>query len=49
MIGLPASRNDGKIRVGRIFGISPRGNVVRVFHTQYADVYLWCGVDGYID
>ena len=39
----------GKSRVGRIFGISPGGNVDRVFHTQYADVYLWCGVDGYID
>lgn len=36
-------------RTGRIFGISPAGNVDTVFHTQYADVYLWCGVDGYID
>lgn len=38
-----------KSGAGRIFGISPAGNVDTVFNTQYADVYLWCEVGGYID
>ena len=34
---------------GRIFGVSPAGNVENVYNVQCADVYLWCREDGYID
>lgn len=34
---------------GRLFGISPAGNVDTVYNKQYADVYLWCAEEGYID
>lgn len=34
---------------GRIFGVSPAGNVDTVYNKQYADVYLWCAESGYID
>lgn len=34
---------------GRIFGVSPSGIVDKVVNDQYADVYQWCGTDGYID
>ena len=34
---------------GRIFGISPAGNVDKVFNEQFADVYRWCREAGYID
>lgn len=34
---------------GRILGISPAGNVDTVVNSQYADVYRWCGEDGYLD
>ncbi len=34
---------------GRIFGISPAGNVDTVYNSQYADVYTWCSRPGYID
>lgn len=36
-------------RAGRIFGISPAGNVDTAFNTHYADVYQWCGTFGYVD
>ncbi len=45
--GLYALTQDS--RPGRIFGISPAGNVDTVYHKQYADVYRWCAEDGYID
>lgn len=34
---------------GRIFGVSPAGNVDTVVNSQYADVYRWCGESGYLD
>ncbi len=34
---------------GRIFGISPAGNVDTVYSRQYADVYAWCSREGYVD
>ena len=34
---------------GRIFGISPAGNVENDYNVQCADVYLWCREAGYID
>lgn len=34
---------------GRIFGISPAGNLATVYESQYADVYRWCVGDGYLD
>ncbi len=34
---------------GRIFGISPAGNVDTVYNSQYADVYRWCAEPGYLD
>ncbi len=34
---------------GRIFGISPAGNVDTVYNQQYADVYTWCSREGYVD
>lgn len=34
---------------GRIFGISPAGNADTAYNTHYADVYQWCGEDGYVD
>ena len=36
-------------REGRIFGISPAGNVETVYHSQYADVYRWCREAGFLD
>ncbi len=36
-------------RTGRIFGISPAGNLDTVYNSQFADVYRWCGSAGYID
>ncbi len=36
-------------RSGRIFGISPAGNLDTVYNQQYADVYRWCAEAGYID
>ncbi len=36
-------------RDGRVFGISPAGNVDTVYNTQYADIYRWCSAEGYID
>ena len=36
-------------REGRIFGISPAGNVETVYHSQYAEVYRWCAEAGYLD
>ena len=32
-----------------LFGISPAGNIGTVYEKQYADVYLWCSKEGYID
>lgn len=32
-----------------LFGISPAGNWNNVYDSHYADVYTWCGVEGYID
>jgi uncharacterized lipoprotein YddW (UPF0748 family) len=32
-----------------VYGISPAGEIDRVFERQYADVYKWCAEDGYID
>ncbi len=34
---------------GRIFGISPAGNVETVYQNQYADVYTWCAQPEHID
>lgn len=34
---------------GRIFGISPAGNMQTVINSHYADVRTWCSDDGYID
>ncbi len=34
---------------GILFGISPAGNYNTVYDKQYADVYEWCGTEGYID
>lgn len=34
---------------GRLFGVSPAGNLDTVYNKQYADVYLWCTEEGYID
>lgn len=31
------------------YGISPAGNLRTVVSTYFADVYAWCGSDGYID
>ncbi len=36
-------------RKGRVFGISPAGNMAAVYEEQYADVYLWCSREGYLD
>ncbi len=36
-------------KAGRIFGISPAGNVDTVYNSQYADIYTWCSEEGYID
>lgn len=36
-------------RPGRIFGISPTGITETAYDSQYADVYLWCGTEGYLD
>jgi len=32
-----------------IFGISPAGNYNTVYDAQFADIYTWCGTEGYID
>ncbi len=32
-----------------LFGISPAGNIGTVYEKQYADVYLWCSKESYID
>ncbi len=34
---------------GKVFGISPAGNIGTVYERQYADVYTWCSEAGYID
>ena len=34
---------------GKIFGISPAGNIQTVYNNQYADVYTWCSMSGYVD
>ncbi len=34
---------------GRIYGISPAGNMQTVINSHYADVKKWCSEDGYID
>ena len=34
---------------GRIFGISPAGNMQTVINSHYADVKTWCSDDGYLD
>lgn len=34
---------------GKLFGISPAGNIHTVYNSQYADVYTWCSAPGYID
>lgn len=39
----------GSSRDGRIFGISPAGNVKTVYNSQFADIYTWCAKPGYID
>lgn len=36
---------DGNV----LFGISPAGNFNTVYNNMYADIYEWCGKDGYID
>lgn len=32
-----------------LFGISPAGTMEKDYETMYADVYRWCGSEGYID
>lgn len=32
-----------------LFGISPAGTMEKDYDTLYADIYTWCGKDGYID
>lgn len=32
-----------------LFGISPAGNYNTVYNAQFADIYTWCGTEGYID
>lgn len=32
-----------------LFGISPAGNFNTAYESQYADIYTWCGMRGYID
>ncbi len=32
-----------------LFGISPAGEMDRVYESHYADVYEWCGKPGYLD
>ena len=36
---------DGRL----LFGISPAGNYNTVFQAQFADIYTWCGHEGYLD
>ncbi|MDE7363856.1 MAG: family 10 glycosylhydrolase [Ruminococcus sp.] len=31
------------------FGVSPQGNINANYNTQYADVKLWAGTEGYVD
>ncbi len=39
----------GASKAGRLFGISPAGNVDTVYNSQYADIYRWCAQPGYLD
>lgn len=32
-----------------LFTISPAGNLDRVYHSHYADVFTWCSTEGYLD
>ncbi|MBQ8381815.1 MAG: family 10 glycosylhydrolase [Clostridia bacterium] len=32
-----------------LYGISPAGDIEKVYGTQFADVYKWCASEGYID
>lgn len=32
-----------------IYGISPAGDIAKVYGTHYADVYRWCANEGYVD
>lgn len=41
-----ATKSSGE---GKLFGISPAGNITTVYNSQYADVYTWCSEPGYID
>ena len=34
---------------GKVFGISPAGNIYSLPKKWYADIYKWCSEDGYID
>lgn len=34
---------------GKLFGISPAGNIYSLSEGWYADIYTWCAEDGYID
>lgn len=34
---------------GKLFGISPGGNIDNTYGSLYADVYTWCGKSGYVD
>ena len=40
------TKESGK---GRIYGISPAGNINTVRNSHYADVDRWCSEDGYLD
>lgn len=31
------------------YGISPAGDIDKVYNTQFADIYNWCASEGYID
>ncbi len=39
----------GASREGRLFGISPAGNVDTVVNSHFADVSRWCSQPGYVD
>ena len=32
-----------------LFTISPAGNLTKVYESDYADIYTWCGESGYVD
>ncbi len=36
-------------RAGAVFGVAPGGNADRAYSSQYADVFLWCSEEGYLD